>query len=200
MRTGKTETTLFVGLLRGINVSGRNMIPMAELRSVCGELNWKGVQTYIQSGNLIFAADGAPAEIEKQLEQSITRHFGHTVPAIVRSASDWPSYIINNPLTEACKISAKSVMLILSKYPPKPDAAQALQERAMNGERVLLAGNALWIYFADGVAKSKLSPALLDRLIGSTATARNWNTVLKINELIDSAQGNGTAARFLRIN
>ena len=53
---------------------------------------------------------------------------------------------------------------------------------------MLMAGNAIWIHFADGVAKSKLSPALLDRLIGSTATARNWNTVLKINELIDSSR------------
>jgi uncharacterized protein (DUF1697 family) len=188
MRTGKTETALFVGLLRGINVSGRNMIPMAELRSLCEELKWTGVQSYIQSGNLIFAADGTPAEIERQLEQSITKRFGHSVPAIVRAASDWPSYIKNNPMAEACKISAKSVMLVLSKHPPKPDAARALQERAMNGERVLMAGNALWIHFTDGVAKSKLSPALLDRSIGSTATARNWNTVLKINELIDASQ------------
>ncbi len=179
---------MFVGLLRGINVSGHNQIPMAELRSLCEELKWKGVQTYIQSGNLIFAADGAPAEIERQLEQSITKRFGHTVPAIVRAASDWPSYIKTNPMAEACKVSAKSVMLVLSKHPPKPEAAEALQERAVNGERVLMAGNALWIHFADGVAKSKLSPALLDRLIGSTATARNWNTVLKINELIDSAR------------
>lgn len=186
--TAKSKKALFVGLLRGINVSGRNLIPMAELRSLCEDLKWKGVQTYIQSGNLIFATDGAPAEIERQLEQSITKRFGHSVPAIVRAASDWPSYIKTNPMAEACKISAKSVMLVLSKNPPKPDAEQALQERAVNGERVLAAGNALWIHFADGVATSKLSPALLDRLIGSTATARNWNTVLKINELIDSAR------------
>ncbi len=67
------KPALFVGLLRGINVSGRNQIPMAELRSVCEKLKWSGVQSYIQSGNLVFTAGGAPSEIEKQLEQAITR-------------------------------------------------------------------------------------------------------------------------------
>ncbi len=78
-------------------------------------------------------------------------------------------------------------MLILSKNPPKPDAAIALQERATEDERVIKVGETLWVHFPAGVAKSKLSPALLDRIIGSTATARNWNTVLKIGELIENA-------------
>jgi uncharacterized protein (DUF1697 family) len=78
-------------------------------------------------------------------------------------------------------------MLIVSKAPAKSDAARLLQERAANGERIFQIGDALWVHFAGGVARSKLSPALLDRLIGSTATARNWRTVLKLNELANGA-------------
>jgi uncharacterized protein (DUF1697 family) len=182
------KAALFVGLLRGINVSGRNQIPMAALRALCDSLKWSGVQSYIQSGNLIFGAGGAPAEIEKQLEQAITRRFGHSVPAIVRAASEWPKYIKSNPFAEACKTEPNRVMLILSKNPPKADAATTLQERATEGERIIKVGETLWIHFPDGVAKSKLSPALMDRMIGSTATARNWNTVLKINALIEDAR------------
>jgi uncharacterized protein (DUF1697 family) len=184
----KPRSTLFVALLRGINVSGHNKIPMSELRSLCHGLGWNSVQSYIQSGNLVFTADGTPAALETQLETAIKKQFDFAIPVIVRSASEWPGYILGNPFPETSKNEPNAVMLILPKSAPNPDAAKALQERAANGERIAKAGDVLWIHFANGVAGSKISPSLLDRMIGSTATARNWNTVLKINELINSAR------------
>jgi uncharacterized protein (DUF1697 family) len=74
-------------------------------------------------------------------------------------------------------------MLALSKAPPKQDAVEGLREHALSGERIVQVGDALWIHFEGGVARSKLSPTLLDRLIGSVVTARNWRTVLKLDEL-----------------
>lgn len=82
-------------------------------------------------------------------------------------------------------------MLGLSKAPPQPDAAARLQERATRGERVRLVGDALWIHFPGGVAESRLSPALLDRLAGSPVTTRNWRTVLKLHELARDAPSVG---------
>ena len=177
-----------MALLRGINVSGHNKIPMAELRSLCAGMRWRNVESYIQSGNLVFAADGTAAELEIQLEQAIKKRFDLSIPAIVRKAPDWPAYILANPFSEESKLEPNHVMLILSKRLPKSDAAKTLQERAIAGERILGAGGALWIHFGESVATSKLSPALLDRMIGSKATARNWNTVLKIHEMINSAR------------
>jgi uncharacterized protein (DUF1697 family) len=78
-------------------------------------------------------------------------------------------------------------MLALSKAAPKSDAVKGLRERAANGERVIRVGDALWIHFRSGVARSKLSPALLDRLAGSPVTTRNWRTVLKLDELARQA-------------
>jgi uncharacterized protein (DUF1697 family) len=75
-------------------------------------------------------------------------------------------------------------MMMLSKAPPKDDAAAALQERARDGERVALAGGALWIHYPRGSGTSRLSPSLIDKVVGSPATARNWRTVLKIGEML----------------
>lgn len=173
----------FIGLLRGINVGGHNKVPMAELRPLCAEIGWKDVQTYIQSGNLVFTAGGAPAALEAEIERAIERHFGLTVSVIVRAAKDWPPYIKGNPFPEASEKEPNAVMLGLSKSPPKAGAEAGLRERATHGERIVQVGEALWIHFSDGVAGSKLSPGLLDRLVGSPVTTRNWRTVLKLGEM-----------------
>jgi uncharacterized protein (DUF1697 family) len=173
----------FIALLRGINVSGRNMIPMPQLRSLCADLGWAEVQSYIQSGNLVFQATAAPAKLEAALQQAIERHFGFSIPIIVRAAADWPAYVRGNPYPDASESEPNAVMLALSKAPPKEDAVEKLQERAASGERIVQVGDALWIHFGGGVAKSKLSPGLLDRLIGSPVTTRNWRTVLKLQEM-----------------
>jgi uncharacterized protein (DUF1697 family) len=178
---GRTAT--YIALLRGINVTGRNKVPMAELRSLCGELGWAGVRTYIQSGNVIFAAAGPRAEQETRLERAIETRFGLSIPVIVRAAKDWPDYVAGNPFPEASRTEANRVLLALSKATPAPDAEGRLRERAAHGERVTRVDDALWVHYPSGVGQSKLSPALFDRLVGSPVTARNWRTVLRIHEM-----------------
>jgi uncharacterized protein (DUF1697 family) len=173
----------FIALLRGINVGGNKSVPMAQLRELCAGLGWKNVQTYINSGNIVFSANGKPAALETQLERAIEKHFGFEVPVIIRAATDWPAYVKTNPFLKACENESKAVMLCLSKTTPKSDALKGLRERAADGERLEHVGDALWIHFANGVARSKLSPALLDRMVGSSVTARNWFTVQKLHEL-----------------
>ena len=90
----------------------------------------------------------------------------------------------SNPFPEAAEAQPNRLMMMLSKAPPKPDAVAALPERARDGERIASAGGALWIHYPDGAGTSRLSPSLIDRLIGSPATARNWRTVLKIQEML----------------
>jgi uncharacterized protein (DUF1697 family) len=179
-----TRAPRYVALLRGINVTGRNKIPMAELRTVCGELGWRDVATYIQSGNAIFSATGAAKKLEADLEKAIEKHFSLTIPVIVRSAAEWPSYVKGNPFPDASVKEGNLVMLCLSKLPPHKDAVDKLRERAANGEVVERVGDALWIHFAAGVGRSKLSPAFFDRVAGSPVTARNWRTVLKLAEML----------------
>jgi uncharacterized protein (DUF1697 family) len=176
--------TGFIGLLRGINVGGQKPVPMAGLRSLCADLGWRDVRSYIQSGNLVFHADAAPAELEATLEAAIHRRFGFPVTVLVRAAVDWARYVAGNPFPEASRVQPNLVMLALSRTPPGPGAVHVLRERAAGGERVALVDDALWIHYADGAGRSRLSPGLLDRLVGSPVTTRNWRTVLRLDELV----------------
>ena len=185
----KRHQSTFIALLRGINVGGHNKIPMPELRSACAELGWGDVQTYIQSGNLVFTAGAAPPALEAELERAIERRFGLSISVVVRAATDWPAYVKSNPFPDASEKEPNAVMLALSKSPPKADAEVRLQERAVLGERIVRVGDTLWIHFGDGMARTKLSPALLDRLAGSPVTMRNWRTVLKLGELAGIGPG-----------
>ena len=185
------RSSKFVGLLRGINVGGHNKIPMSDLRSLCEEIGWDDVQSYIQSGNLVFSADDTAKRLEAQLEESINRHFGLQIPVVVRGTDDWLGYVKSNPFPEASLKEPNLVMLALSKRSPNPDAAVRLLERASAGERLIQVGDALWIHFGEGVAKSKLTPALMDRQVGSPVTMRNWRTVLKLEDLADFRPNRG---------
>jgi uncharacterized protein (DUF1697 family) len=185
----------FIALLRGINVAGHNKIPMPELRSLCADLGWGDVQSFIQSGNLLFQAAAPPGRLEAELEGAIKDRFGLSIPVIVRGADDWPAYVRGNPFPDASQSEPNRVLLALAKAPPKPDAAENLRRRAVNGERIVQVGEALWFHYQDGVARSKLTPALLDRLVGSPVTARNWRTVLKLHEMAGLLTGPGQSTR-----
>lgn len=177
----------YIGLLRGINVSGHNMILMSELRLLCENLGWKEVRTYIQSGNLIFNAPGPAAKLETDLERAIQRQFGRAIPALVRGAAEWPAHVRGNPFLEASTQEPARVLMLLSKRPPRPGAVAALRERAALAEQIIQVKAAIWIHFGGGVAKSRLTPAFLDRIVGSPVTARNWRTVLQLDEMVRPA-------------
>lgn len=176
----------FIALMRGINVGGHNRLPMAELRFRCEELGWRDVQSYIQSGNLLFSSRGSSRSLEAAIEKTILDHFGLSIPVIIRSAQDWASFAVSNPFSEASEQEPNLVMLALSKRQLLENAAVELKKRAATAERVEQSGDALWIHFGSGSGRSRITPALLDRLAGSPVTTRNWRTVLKLEELARS--------------
>ena len=171
-----------IALLRAVNVGGRKL-PMADLRALCGELGWEEVETYIQSGNLVFGASGKAEALEARLEKAIEERFGLDVPVIVRTASQWADLVAANPFPEVAREAPNRLQLLVSKRPPDSGAAEKLMERARAGETVKAAGGALWFHFPEGVGTSKLTPAIIDKTAGSPSTSRNWRTVLKLQEL-----------------
>jgi len=174
-----------VALLRAVNVGGRKL-PMAELRALCGTLGWRDVATYIQSGNVVLAADGKAEAIEQALEAAIAKTYGYEAPVIVRTAAQWVRYPASNPYPKAAADEPSRLMLLLSKRPPNAGAEDVIQARAKAGEQVKRAGDALWIHFPEGAGTSKLTPSLIDRAIGSPATSRNYRTVIKLEEMLDA--------------
>src|SRR5436853_6207191 len=102
MRQAGRGMARLIALLRAVNVGGRKL-PMAELRALCAGLGWEEVETYIQSGNVVFAAPGKPAALEAKLEKAIEERFGIDVPVIVRSAAEWSAYVEANPFPKAAR-------------------------------------------------------------------------------------------------
>jgi uncharacterized protein (DUF1697 family) len=177
----------FVALMRGINVGSARKLPMAELRALCTKAGLKRPETYIQSGNLIVDAEGEADKVRRLLEKAVTARFGFSVDIIIRAASEWERYVAANPFAGDADALPKMVHLYLSRDPVKPSADKELSQRAQTGERIVLAGGALWVdYGAKGVAGSKLSPHLVDKACGSPATGRNWNSVLRIRQMIEA--------------
>lgn len=173
-----------IALLRAINVGGAAKLPMSQLRELCAELGWRDVRTYIQSGNVVFQADAAPAALEAALEEAVERRFGFSRPVLVRSAAQWGTYAAGSPFPAAEKDAANRLLLCLAKTEP-PDGAEALlQDRAAAGEQVRRVGDALWVLYPEGVGTSKLTPNLFDRAAGSPVTARNWRTVTRLQEML----------------
>jgi uncharacterized protein (DUF1697 family) len=179
------NTQTFVVLMRGINVGATRKLPMTELRALSVDIGLRSPETYIQSGNLLVDADSDAAQVRALLEKAIAGRFGLRVDVIVRRASQWSEYVTANPFAKDAATVPKMLHLFLARDPLKPSAAAELAQKAQAGERAVLAGGALWIdYGANGVGRSKLTPTLVDKACGSPATGRNWNSVLKIGEMI----------------
>ena len=175
----------FVALLRGINVGGNRKVPMAELRALAEELGLGEPSTYVQSGNLVFAARGQAPSLEARLEKGLEERFGFEVPVVVRDAAAWRALLAGNPWPALAREDPAHLLAGLAKAPLPKAAAGELLERAQGKERVALGGGALWIHYAAGIARSKLTPALLDRCAGSSVTARNWRTLTELASLLE---------------
>lgn len=177
--------TRMVALLRAVNVGGRKL-PMAELRAHIADLGWENVATYIQSGNVVFDAACSPAEAEAALEALIAKHYGYEAPAIVRTRDQWAKYPGGNPFHDAARDTPNYLLMLVAKRPMKGDAAEVIQARAAAGERAEKVGETLWIHFPEGSGTSKLTPALIDKAIGSTATSRNYRTVRTLLDMLET--------------
>lgn len=173
-----------LALLRGINVGGKNKVPMEDLRAIAARLGLSDVSTYIQSGNLLFSSTLSPSECESALEEAITEKFSLKIPVIVRTREQWALYAKGSPFDDAERDRPNILHIAVSKSPLAKSTLETLARFTTSGERVSVLDDALWIDFNEGIGRSKLTPAVLDRAAGSTVTARNWNSVAKLAALL----------------
>ena len=167
----------YIVLLRGINVSGKNKLPMAELRDLLKNLDFQNVQTYIQSGNIILDSDEGKYVICNKIKEGIQDKFGYDVPVIARTVPEWKKVISNYPFpTDNTKIVA-FVFLNKKVYELK------IEVKGVNDDEYKIDNDMVYIYCPSGFAKTKLSNNLFERKLNVTATTRNYNTTLKLIEL-----------------
>jgi uncharacterized protein (DUF1697 family) len=176
--------TRHIGLLRGINVGGNNLIPMAQLRAMLEELGFEGAETLLQSGNVVFSGGRkSGSALEAHLEKECKARIGPAVDWIVRTADEWDEVIAANPLPKEAAKDPSHYLVHFLKTAPTAAQVKALTGAISGPEIVRAKGRHLYLVYPDGIGKSKLNMTLIERKLGCSGTARNWNTVLKLQAL-----------------
>lgn len=186
-RNGPSPTTTYLALLRGINVGGKNKLPMRELAAIFAENGCANLRTFIQSGNVVFTASGdCVRHLADRVTQQIAARFGFRSPVLVRTADELRRIVAQNPfLRRGGNEAALHVAFLADK--PDPPRVAALDPQRSPGDSFELRGWEVYLYLPNGVARTKLTNAYLDATLATTSTLRNWRTVLSLLELTEAA-------------
>ena len=177
--------TAFVSLFRGINVGGHHQIRMDDLKDMYESLGFKDVLSYIQSGNLVFTSDDADvARLQRQIEDGFEKNFGFHVEVIVRSSVELRDIIDKNPFQGQQSKEPNWVVVMFLAARPDDTAQEDLLKTYVGPEELFIIGKEVYIYYPNGIGRSKLSNSLLEKKLKTVGTARNWNTILQLQKLI----------------
>jgi uncharacterized protein (DUF1697 family) len=177
----------YVALLRAVNVGGRNPIGMPELREFAVQLGLDAPRTLLQSGNLVFRCPARnTADLERLLESAAAARLCLQTDVMVRSAADWRAIIERNPFPREAKNDPGHLLVMAFKQAPKPADVKALRAAISGREVVEAVGAHAYLVYPDGIGRSRLTTALIERTLGTRGTGRNWNTVLKLAALAAS--------------
>ena len=179
----RSATGTNVALLRGINVGGKNKLPMKDLAAMFREMGCSDVRTYIQSGNVLFRADPTLAEdIPLLISDGLLSRFGYRVPVVTRTDRELQDIVKANPFAEAGAEASRLLVLFLSDLPDRA-RVEALDPNRSPGDEFAVLGHEVFLHCPNGVARSKLTNSYFDSSLSTTSTARNWRTVRKLLEL-----------------
>ena len=173
-----------IALLRGINVGGNRKVPMADLRAFMESLGFAGVKTLLQSGNVVFDAKGSPPQLEATLEREATTRLGLTTDFHVRTDREWRDMIAANPFPGEAERDPAHLVVVCLKDAVAPARLTALRAAIRGPERVEAQGRHAYVVYPAGIGTSKLTAAVIDAKLATRGTARNWNTVLKLEALL----------------
>lgn len=175
---------IHIALLRGVNVGGHKPVAMADLRGLLTRLGFLEPRSLLQSGNLVFRGNGPTgAALERLLEAEARAHLKLEADFIVRSAGEWTAIVADNPFPDQAVRDASRLVVMLLKAPPDASRVRALQSAISGPELVHAAGRHAYIIYPDGIGRSRLTHALIESRLGVRGTARNWNTVVKLEAL-----------------
>ena len=174
---------IHIALVRGVNLGGKTVLAMGDLRGICEQLGFKNPRTLLQSGNLLVESSSPSTEVEARLEKGLKKHLGRDLEFFVRSPKDWDAIIEANPFPNEARADPGRLVLLCLKANVTPAAVKELQKKIPGRESVAARGREAYAYYPDGQGQSKFTTALIDRTLGTRCTARNWNTVLKLAAL-----------------
>jgi len=178
---------IYVSLLRGINVGGNKKIRMADLRALYGELGFEDVVSLLQSGNVVFKSDLTDVnDIARQIEDSIESAHGFHTDLFVLPADAFISAHQANPFSNEAEYDPKKVLVAFLSESPSEEDVTLLFENHQGPETIKIIDNVSYIYFPEGMGRSKLNPTTMFN--GISATGRNLNTMNKLRAILEQKQ------------
>ena len=177
--------TAFVSLFRGINVGGHHKLRMDELKDVHESLGFKDVLLYIQTGNVVFTSDDADvARLRRHIEDGFEKKFGFHVEVFVRTSAELREIIEKNPFQSQQSKESKWVVVLFLAARPEDTAQEDLLKTYVGPEELFIIGKEVYIYYPNGIGRSKLSHSFIEKKLKTVGTARNWNTILQLQQLL----------------
>lgn len=180
-----SKANAWVILFRG--VGGKTQLPVKPLREKLTEAGFENVATYINSGNAVLRSELPRAKVVEKVAEVCAREFGFDKDIHALSAKEWDALIARNPFPEAVE-TPKFLHAAVLAAEPAPKNVEALRAAATGRDRIQVVGKVAYLHTPDGFGTSKLAEKF-DKGIGVPNTARNWNTVLKLAELVKTAAG-----------
>ncbi|MDI6623568.1 MAG: DUF1697 domain-containing protein [Brevundimonas sp.] len=169
-------------LFRGMNTGGVRA-PVADQRAMAEAMGLKNPRTLLASGNLVVESDKATAALEREIEAEMERRFGLGIAAMVRTPEQWARLVAANPFPDEAAAHPSRVLAMVMKDGIRDGALDACRDLAAGGERVEAVGDVLYFWFPEGQGQSGVFKKATPRLLGM-GTGRNWNTVLKLGEMV----------------
>lgn len=168
--------TIYIALLRAVNVGGTGKLPMSDLKALCLDAGFADVRTYIASGNVLFSSALSAAKVKSTIEASLADHAGKPIGVAVRTAAEMAAVLKSNPFPKAAP--NRNVVIFLDTPPPKDALKHATGQKR---EEMRLGKQEIFVHYPDGIGTSKLKiPA------AKSGTARNMNTVAKLVEMAEA--------------
>jgi uncharacterized protein (DUF1697 family) len=178
--------TRHVALLRAVNLGGKNKVAMADLRTLLSDLGLEDPRSLLASGNLVFgSAKRSTDQLEALLERETEARLGLATDYFVRTAREWRALVDANPFAAEAEAEPGWLLVLAAKDAPAATRVRLLQDAIRGRERVRAVGRQAYAVYPDGIGRSKLTTAVLERHLATRVTGRNWNTVLKLLALVE---------------
>jgi len=180
---------VIISMLRGVNVGGHNKMKMDALRALYESMKLRDARTYVQSGNVIFRTDERDmARLAKRIEDGIERKFGFQSDVILRTAAEMREVITRNPFAKRRGIEPGKLLVSFLGSDPGEEGREKVRQMKCDPEEMRVEGREIYIYFPNGAGRSKLQWAGLGKMLKTTGTGRNWNSVTKMLEMAEKLE------------
>ncbi len=181
--------TTHLALLRGINVSGHNMLKMDALKTTLENIGFQNVQTYIQSGNVfVDSEEENQAKVGFQIKQEIFKIFGHEVPTVVINKQDLEACFKNNPFLKEKDLDIKKLYVAFISIALQSTSINDLKMSQVKPDEAHIDENRIFIKYDVGAGKTRFDQKYIEKKLNVTATIRNWNTVTQLLKIYEERQ------------